>query len=159
MCINVEYVHLLEKKKHALSAEMQAISFTKQSTPLMRQSLTLSLGKRRYDRKQSGFGGQTKPIFHKKAKTTKKIVLRLECSECKSKHQIALKRCKHFELGGEKKSKVSNLSSAIVSMLQDLLMSIRRALCNFNQSLLNLLVCGPNLTRIHSISTSFMPCL
>jgi hypothetical protein len=28
-------------------------------------------GKRRYDRKQSGFGGQTKPVFHKKAKTTK----------------------------------------------------------------------------------------
>merc|ERR1712054_568444 len=40
-------------------------------------------GKRRYDRKQSGFGGQTKPVFHKKAKTTKKIVLRLECVECK----------------------------------------------------------------------------
>jgi len=62
-------------------------------------------GKRRYDRKQSGFGGQTKPIFHKKAKTTKKIVLRLECTVCKYKQQIALKRCKHFELGGDKKTK------------------------------------------------------
>ncbi|CAO3594521.1 unnamed protein product [Absidia cylindrospora] len=40
-------------------------------------------GKRRYDRKQSGYGGQTKPVFHKKAKTTKKIVLRLECTKCK----------------------------------------------------------------------------
>ncbi|XP_039957804.1 60S ribosomal protein L44-like [Bactrocera tryoni] len=30
-------------------------------------------GRRRYDRKQQGFGGQTKPIFRKKAKTTKKI--------------------------------------------------------------------------------------
>lgn len=30
-------------------------------------------GKRRYDRKQSGYGGQTKQIFHKKAKTTKKV--------------------------------------------------------------------------------------
>lgn len=39
-------------------------------------------GKRRYDRKQSGFGGQTKPVFHKKAKTTKKIVLRLQCQVC-----------------------------------------------------------------------------
>jgi large subunit ribosomal protein L44e len=66
------------------------------------------IGKRRYDRKQSGFGGQTKPIFHKKAKTTKKIVLRLECSVCKKKHQNTLKRCKHFELGGEKKSKVGS---------------------------------------------------
>ncbi|KAL2221508.1 60S ribosomal protein L44 [Thermoascus aurantiacus ATCC 26904] len=62
-------------------------------------------GKRRYDRKQSGYGGQTKPIFHKKAKTTKKIVLRLECTVCKAKHQLALKRCKHFELGGDKKTK------------------------------------------------------
>ncbi|KAJ3091668.1 40s ribosomal protein L44e [Physocladia obscura] len=62
-------------------------------------------GKRRYDRKQSGYGGQTKPIFHKKAKTTKKIVLRLECNVCKYKHQLPLKRCKHFELGGDKKTK------------------------------------------------------
>ncbi|KAG9311770.1 large subunit ribosomal protein L44e [Chiua virens] len=62
-------------------------------------------GKRRYDRKQSGYGGQTKPVFHKKAKTTKKVVLRLECNVCKYKMQLSLKRCKHFELGGEKKTK------------------------------------------------------
>ena len=49
-------------------------------------------GKRRYDKKQAGFGGQTKPVFHKKAKTTKKIVLRLECVECKYKSHAALKR-------------------------------------------------------------------
>ena len=30
----------------------------------------------------------------------------MECTVCKSKKQIALKRCKHFELGGEKKTKV-----------------------------------------------------
>jgi large subunit ribosomal protein L44e len=64
-------------------------------------------GKRRYDRKQQGFGGQTKPVFKKKAKTTKKIVLRMECTTCKYKKQIALKRCKHFELGGEKSVKNS----------------------------------------------------
>ncbi|CAM1501074.1 Fc.00g102360.m01.CDS01 [Cosmosporella sp. VM-42] len=62
-------------------------------------------GKRRYDRKQAGYGGQTKPVFHKKAKTTKKVVLRLECVKCKTKMQLALKRCKHFELGGDKKTK------------------------------------------------------
>ncbi|KAL5010733.1 hypothetical protein ScPMuIL_013038 [Solemya velum] len=62
-------------------------------------------GKRRYDRKQSGYGGQTKPIFHKKAKTTKKIVLRMECSQCKYRKQLSIKRCKHFELGGDKKRK------------------------------------------------------
>ena len=38
-------------------------------------------------------------MFHKKAKTTKKVVLRLECVSCKTKTQLALKRCKHFELG------------------------------------------------------------
>eukprot|EP00953_Heterococcus_sp_UTEX-ZZ885_P026193 14168-Heterococcus_DN1.PRE.1 len=47
-----------------------------------------SSGKRRYDHKQQGFGGQTKPIFHKKAKTTKKVTLRLECKECKAKKQL-----------------------------------------------------------------------
>eukprot|EP00892_Ulva_mutabilis_P009724 jgi/Ulvmu1/7123/UM034_0029.1 len=62
-------------------------------------------GKRRYDRKQSGFGGQTKPVFRKKAKTTKKIVLRLVCNTCKTAHMHALKRCKHFEIGGDKKQK------------------------------------------------------
>merc|ERR1712116_5680 len=40
-----------------------------------------------------------------KAKTTKKIVLRMECTECKVRKQIPLKRCKHFELGGDKKRK------------------------------------------------------
>ena len=54
---------------------------------------------------QSGYGGQTKPVFHKKAKTTKKVVLRLECNSCKYKSQLPLKRCKHFELGGDKKTK------------------------------------------------------
>merc|ERR1711893_194836 len=62
-------------------------------------------GKRRYDRKQSGFGGQTKPIFRKKAKTTKKIVLRLECTKSKKKKLLVIKRCKHFELGGDRKRK------------------------------------------------------
>jgi large subunit ribosomal protein L44e len=56
-------------------------------------------GKRRYDSKQMGFGGQTKPVFHKKAKTTRKVVLRLECKKCKTKKQLCLKRTKHFELG------------------------------------------------------------
>ncbi|XP_060709949.1 large ribosomal subunit protein eL42-like [Hemiscyllium ocellatum] len=64
-------------------------------------------GKRRYDRKQSGYGGQTKPIFRKKAKTTKKIVLRLtiRLHTFQSKRMLAIKRCKHFELGGDKKRK------------------------------------------------------
>lgn len=39
------------------------------------------------------------------AKTTKKIVLRLECTVCGFKQQRVLKRCKHFELGDQKKTK------------------------------------------------------
>ena len=64
-------------------------------------------GKRHYDRKWGGYGGQTKPVFWKKAKTTKKTVLRLECVEpnCRWKRMLAIKRCKHFELGGDKKRK------------------------------------------------------
>merc|ERR1712046_28784 len=62
-------------------------------------------GRRRYDRKQQGFGGQSKPILRKKAKTTKKLVLRMECSVCKWKNQVPIKRTKHFELGGDKKRK------------------------------------------------------
>lgn len=56
-------------------------------------------GKRRYDAKQSGFGGQTKPIFRKKSKTTKKITLKLECGVCKTRRLNPIKRCKSFVLG------------------------------------------------------------
>ncbi|KAG8519876.1 60S ribosomal protein L36a [Galemys pyrenaicus] len=64
-------------------------------------------GKQQYDRKQSGYGGQTESIFWKKAKTTKEIVLRLECVDpnCRSKRMLAIKRCKNSELGGDKKRK------------------------------------------------------
>ena len=95
----------------------------------------LRAGKRRYDAKQSGYGGQTKPVFHKKAraaagrpharlaslkprgaalrrslalnlspdprpaqaKTTKKIVLRLQCATCKFTHMhpITARRARH----------------------------------------------------------------
>ena len=56
-------------------------------------------GRRRYDAKQTGFGGQKKPIFRKKAKTTKKVTLRLECQTCKRKSLYPIKRCKTFQLG------------------------------------------------------------
>merc|ERR1712117_122339 len=51
------------------------------------QESKFAQGRRRYDRKQPGFGGQSKPILRKKAKTTKKLVLRLECLKCKAKRQ------------------------------------------------------------------------
>ena len=68
-----------------------------------RQGLSLvAQGKRRYDRKQAGFGGQTKPVFHKKAKTTKKITLKLTCSACKAVRLKPIKRAKHFEICDKK---------------------------------------------------------
>ncbi len=63
------------------------------------------LGKRRYDRKQSGYGGQTKPVFHKKAKNTKKIVLKLECTQSKAKSFRRIKRCKTIILGKKENTK------------------------------------------------------
>ena len=63
-----------------------------------------ALGKRRYDMKQKGFGGQTKPIFRKKAKQTKKITLKLECTQTKSRSFRVLKRCRTFILGKKEKS-------------------------------------------------------
>merc|ERR1711931_14062 len=86
----------LKCKKHTLHKVTQYKTAKKR---------TFAKGQRRYERKQSGYGGQTRPIHHKKAKTTKKIVLRMECSECKFRKQVPLKRCKHFELGGDKKRK------------------------------------------------------
>ena len=66
---------------------------------------TKAQGRRRYDTKQKGFGGQKKPIFRKKAKTTKKVVLRLESSVSKRKSLYRIKRCKTFVLGGTGKVK------------------------------------------------------
>ena len=43
--------------------------------------------------------------FAIQAKTTKKLVLRLECGTCKHRIQVPIKRTKHFELGGDKKRK------------------------------------------------------
>ncbi|EGR29009.1 hypothetical protein IMG5_165180 [Ichthyophthirius multifiliis] len=55
---------------------------------------THSQGRRRYDMKQAGYGGQSKPIFRKKAKTTKKVALKFDCTKCKTKRVTPIKRCK-----------------------------------------------------------------
>lgn len=48
----------------------------------------------------------TQPLspYNSQVKTTKKVVLKLKCVKCSLSHQIVLKRCKHFELGGNKKT-------------------------------------------------------
>ncbi|PHU17227.1 60S ribosomal protein L44 [Capsicum chinense] len=80
------YCKSKECKKHTLHKVTQ---YKKGKDSLAAQ------GKRRYDRKQSGYGGQTKPVFHKKAKTTKKIVLRLQCQGCKHVSQHPIKVLEH----------------------------------------------------------------
>jgi large subunit ribosomal protein L44e len=44
------------------------------------------------------------------AKTTKKVTLRMECTKCKARKQQCIGRCKHFELGGDKKRKGQMIS-------------------------------------------------
>ncbi len=60
-------------------------------------------GRRRYDIKQKGFGGQKKPILKKKAKVTKKITLKFECSKCKHKRFKCIGRAKSFKFEERKK--------------------------------------------------------
>ncbi|EQB60517.1 60s ribosomal protein l44 [Vairimorpha apis BRL 01] len=61
-------------------------------------------GNRRYRLKQKTIG-QTRPILKRKAKLTKKIMLKLECPKCKKIHQKSCKRAKHVVMGGDKKRK------------------------------------------------------
>ena len=87
----------MHQKPEGLSVRnVESISLTKWPSIRRAKIPCTPRGKRRYDQKQSGYGGQTKPIFRKKAKTTKKIVLSLECVEpnCRSKRMLAIKSCK-----------------------------------------------------------------
>lgn len=56
--------------------------------------------------KQKGFGGQNKPIFRKKSKTTKKVVFRLECTKTKLRRLRVIKRYKTFIIEDKKKKLV-----------------------------------------------------
>lgn len=92
-------------KPTALS--VRSVTSTNPTKWLSTRTPCMPRGKRHYDKKQSDYGGQTKPIFWKMAKTTKEVVLRLECAEpiCRSKKMLAVKTCKHFQLGGHHKRK------------------------------------------------------
>merc|ERR1712187_762567 len=61
-------------------------------------------GTRRYNTKQKGFGGQTKPVQKRKYKITKKITLRLECVPCKRRRFQVIGRCKYFKFEEKKKA-------------------------------------------------------
>jgi len=91
-----------ERKTYCASPKCRKHTVMKVTQYKAGKASNFAQGKRRYDSKQMGFGGQTKPVFHKKAKTTRKVVLRLECKKCKAKTQLTIKRTKHFELGAKK---------------------------------------------------------
>lgn len=42
----------------------------------------LSKGERRHEREKRGYGGQKYPLLRRKAKTTKKLSLKLQCKVC-----------------------------------------------------------------------------
>lgn len=46
-------------------------------------------GKRRYDRKQSGYGGQTKPVFHKKVYSLFLVLISNYCLLCENQFRIS----------------------------------------------------------------------
>jgi large subunit ribosomal protein L44e len=94
-----------QRKTHCRSKKCKKHTLHKVSQYKTGAARLYAQGKRRYDRKQKGYGGQGKPIFHKKAKTTKKIVLKLECTVCGMKSFKPIRRCKKFEIGGDKKTK------------------------------------------------------
>ena len=89
----IQYKTALKTKREAGMRQINMQQFTQEHKCSNRilYCLLCNAGKRRYDRKQAGYGGQTKPVFHKKAKTTKKIVLRLQCQVCKAVHMHPLK--------------------------------------------------------------------
>ncbi|CAL5981919.1 Ribosomal_protein L44 [Hexamita inflata] len=100
-------VNYPEERKHFCVRENKHTAhkcsiYKKGKDSLLRQ------GKRRYDRKQRGWGGQTKPIFHKKAKVTKKNTIKMICKSCKCTTFKVLKRCHKLEIqrmGAAKKQK------------------------------------------------------
>ncbi|XP_006840036.1 PREDICTED: 60S ribosomal protein L36a-like [Chrysochloris asiatica] len=98
--VNIPKIHQTFFKKCSKRQSHKVTNYKKGKDFLYAQ------GKWCYNRKHNGYGGQTKPIVCKKAKTTK-IMFTLECVEpnCRSKRMLAIKRCKHFELGGDKKRK------------------------------------------------------
>ena len=55
---------------------------------------SMAQGRRRYDNKQKGFGGQKKPIFKKKLKLQKKLFLDQNALNAKRNHCIKLKDAK-----------------------------------------------------------------
>ncbi len=59
---------------------------------------TMSEGQRRYLRKQEGYGSKRRPEQKRYAKVTKKVVLRIQCTQCGYRRHILGIRLKKIEL-------------------------------------------------------------
>ena len=58
----------------------------------------LAEGARRYNRQKKGYGSQPKPIQHNQAKITKKLVLKIRCSECDHQYYMRSLRLRKLEI-------------------------------------------------------------
>ena len=58
--LRIVFSYLFRLSTHLVDSPHKVTQYKKGKDSLAVQ------GKRRYDRKQSGYGGQTKPVFHKK---------------------------------------------------------------------------------------------
>ncbi len=59
---------------------------------------SMAEGQRRYMRKQEGYGSQRKPEQKRFAKVTKKVTLKITCTQCGYKRHILNIRLKKIEL-------------------------------------------------------------
>ncbi len=59
---------------------------------------TMAEGQRRYERKQEGYGSKRRPEQKRFAKVTKKVVLKITCTQCGYTRHILGIRLKKIEL-------------------------------------------------------------
>ena len=65
----------------------------------------------------------------------------MECSKCHKRKEVPLKRCKHFELGGDKKRKVHR--AGVCGEVDRLILSLFSSLTGTNDSVLGCLDPAP----------------
>ena len=94
--------HPKEKRMYCKHCKSHEIHKTTQYKP--GKSEPMAQGRRRYDMKQATLHNaynkrfQSRPIFRKKAKNTRKIGVRQKCVKCGHINQTSLTRCRAFEL-------------------------------------------------------------
>ncbi|KYK30554.1 MAG: 50S ribosomal protein L44 [Thermoplasmatales archaeon SG8-52-3] len=64
-----------------------------------RKASELKQGQRRFRRVMSGYRGFPRPKPEGREKTSRRIAMKLTCSECKKSHQPPTQRAKKFDIG------------------------------------------------------------